>query len=171
MGLWVNFGIVCGMKKILDTIEHVSSIVCATSITDKETNNLSLINVIENLNIQIKTNPDIEKKRAETGWYSTPIVLQTVSRFHRKEAGIDASFDFQLTVRDPQGVTLGKAAGGTIAFPKDLKSLRTAVKINGFPVTTNGTYVVTMGVKDVGESEYIDVAHLPIDVSLKVEGV
>jgi hypothetical protein len=159
------------MKNILETIEHVWSVVCATSITDKETNNLSLINVVENLNIQIKTNPDMEKNRAELGWYSTPIVLQTVSRFHRKESGVDTSFDFQLVVRDPQGSILGKAAGGTIAFPKDLKSLRTAVKINGFPVTTNGTYTIILGVKDVGESQYVDVAQVPIDVALKVEGL
>jgi len=159
------------MSTILDKIEHVWSVVCVTAITDKETNNMSLINVVEHLNVQIKTTPEAEKKRAELGWYGTPIVLQSVSRFHKKEKGTDLSFDFQLVVRDPQGSVLGNAAGGTIAFPKDLVSLRTSVKINGFPVTTNGTYHVIMRIKEVGEGEFEDVAKVPIEVVLKVEGI
>lgn len=152
---------------ILDMIGHVWSVACSSSITDKESNNISLINLIERLNVTIKTNPEAEANRAKIGWYATPISFDVASRFVRKVPG-DLSFGFRLTMIDSLGKELGDRAEGTLAFPKDLASVRTVVKVSGFPVTVNGMYRIVMSIKDVSESEYTVVQEIPIEVVLTV---
>lgn len=157
------------MSNIATKIEHIWSVVCQMSLTDKDTNNISMINVVENLNVSIRTNEQIEKKKEEVGWYATPINVHVVNRFRKKADELeDMSFNFQMLVADPQGIYIGNPAEGTLAFPKDLRSMRTSVKLNGFPVTKSGTYHVVTKIKDVGENEYEEVGRVPIDVNLTV---
>ena len=156
-------------KNFFEIIEHVMSVVCVNAITDKDSNTMSLINLIERLNVTLTPTVEAEKKRAEIGWYSTPIVVQVVSRFYRKEEGTDMSFDLQSYIVGPEGKSMGANKESTFAFPKNLKNLRMVGNIAGFPVSMSGMYYVVVRIKDVGESDYVEVARIPIEVSLTVK--
>lgn len=157
------------MNTILQKIKPLWSVVCASSIVDKETNNMSLINLIENLNITIQETPEVKAQYEKSGWYATPINLKVVSHFHRIEKGSDLSFSFQMQVIDPNGKALGHNAEGTMAFPKDLKNMRMVVALNGLPVAQSGQYHVAVQMKDVGEDTYLEIQKIPLEVQVTVK--
>jgi len=79
------------------------------------------------------------------------------------------SFDFQALIVGPEGTPMGQKMESTLAFPKDLVNMRMVGNIAGFPVSMNGVYYVLIRIKEVGESEYVEVARVPIEVNLTVK--
>ena len=154
---------------ILNKIDPLWSIVCSSTIVDKDTNGISLINIIERLKITIKASVDIEKKKEKLGWYTTPINLRVASHFYRKEQETDLSFNFQLLVVDPDNKVLGSKAEGSLAFPKKLINLRMIAALNGLPVTKSGTYYIVVRMKDVGETDYIEIRRIPIEIDITIK--
>jgi hypothetical protein len=64
---------------------------------------------------------------------------------------------------------IGSVVNNTVAFPKNLVNLRLKADLSGVPVTESGTYHVALHIKDVGESDHIEVKRIPFDVQLVIE--
>lgn len=149
--------------KTKKTLTHVWSVATSSSLLDKDTNNISLLNTLEKLTINIKeTDLDKVKKEGAEG-IIFPIVFEVVSRFTRKEIGVGEAFDYKLNLINPEGKIIVNSEQ-KIAIDKNIKNIRVRTNIQSLPVSTSGDYILYIEFKDVGDNKYDKVAELPIEV-------
>src|SRR6266436_4257430 len=106
-------------------IDHVWSVVCSRSATDRETNNISLFEVIEQLNV-LGPLPDPAARAA------APIPFEIVSLWARSQPAEAEESTGRLTLIAPNG---NEAYAQT--FPVNLTEnlrMRTQMRSMGFPL-------------------------------------
>jgi len=150
-------------------IKHLWSIICSYSVIDRDTNNISLVNLIDTLSVTVEPTKKQEEEKKGRGWYLVPITLQLISFFRKKTRDRDVSFDTQINIINPDGKIIGVSITGTLAFPQKLVNLRARYIISGFPVDKGGTYHVQLRVRETAAKDFVEVARVPIDVNLKVQ--
>lgn len=147
-------------------LRHAWSILCTSSTLDQETNNLSLNNLIEQLNVNI--GKEDAKKKSEDGsqGYMIPVQLEVITRVIKRDPQMNLAFEIKIDLLDPSNKVLASHSPGTIGLKNGVKNMRIRSRLPGFPVTAPGTYTLSVQLKEAGESEYTEVDRLPLDVSL-----
>jgi hypothetical protein len=132
-------------------MKHIWSIICSLSSIDYESNNVSLLNCLEQLNIQ-----PFKDENDKT----IPILFEVVSLWR----GDDDEFkgDVLLELFDPNGKKL-KDFPFELIKPRGMKRLRTRIKINSMPFTGIGDYIFKLKIKTKGE-DYKIVSEIPLEV-------
>ncbi len=148
-------------------IEHLWSVLCETALIDSETNNLSLLNVVEQLNIS--SIPQIAPIPTK-GIVGIPVIstkLELVSFFQRKNTEKEElEIDATLILLDPSNKVI-KEGQFKIQFPKGMKRLRFRTKINGLPITIPGEYRFNLSIKEM--DEVTEICSLPMDVKIEAK--
>jgi hypothetical protein len=142
-------------------IKHVWTILCRESKIEAETNNISIIDAYDS--IQIGATID-ETAMDKTKPLVAPIALEVTSLFFRDEKGKIESFNTMLKVIDPKGVALGEFKVKS-EFQEHQNRMRTRMKLDSLPLTTSGTYIFEVyleGQKD----KYHSVSAVPLDVTV-----
>lgn len=153
------------MDKENKKIKHIWSLICTSTAVDKISNNISLFNVIERLNITI-TKDDIVK----IGQKTVPILInfEVVNQFEiLSEIN---NFEVRLDFLDPIGNCLMKTEH-KLEIPSNnkTKNIRFIVKVNKIKITTTGKYNISVNVKEPDKKDFREVYKIPlsIDISLK----
>jgi hypothetical protein len=137
-------------------IEHVWSVLCSDSVIDRSTNNVSIFNVLE----QIQA---VTPREPEEG-VTLPIRAQVVSLWHRvgtsqPEVGearvVLQGPDEQVILRDAHVLELTKSR------------LRTRLLINGLPIRSSASYAVVVEYRQ-GEGSWNVATKLPLEVEFSV---
>lgn len=113
------------------------SVLCRSSSTDTESNNVSLFNVVEQLGVPAAADGNV-----------VPIDFELVSLFQRDDPTEPQIEDAELTIRDPSGTVIG-----TFNLVADMNNtLRSRVRLTSraFRVSGEGIYWFEMTVN--GES-------------------
>jgi hypothetical protein len=147
------------MKK--ESIKYIRTILCAKSIVEAESGNISLIELIEAITISI---PQPLPQDKPTG---LPFGFEVVSFWTKEKDADDAQIDLKLDAIDPKG-TLLNSHNGIFTFPKDKDSMRFIFKIAGFNVTESGIYLLRLSYKKHGETEYVVAEETPLRLTLQV---
>jgi hypothetical protein len=142
-------------------MKHIWSILCKESVIDRNTNNISILNVLEEMILLPPSREVMEKSKKPI---KIPLKLELVSLWEDKKRSREKKLDVRIEKYGP-GKEMISVFERKIPIPKDKKRLRTIVKIMGFGFTKPGTYLFRVRVKT--KKRYKLVAELPLEVHIK----
>ncbi len=151
------------MKKVED-IKHIWSIICSQSTIDSETNNLTLVNVIEKITVNVLP-ADIDKMKADGAkGFMLPAQLEVTSFFKKQDEKKVGVFDMRVRMTNPVGETMITSLPQKIGLKEGVKNIRIRNRFAGIPVEKTGEYSFVVDLKDISETEYAEVGRIPLDV-------
>lgn len=138
-------------------MKNIWSILCQESSVDSNTNRMSLFNCIDELTMSFAKKEEINDKPK-----NIPLSFDLVSLWIKE---IDEPDVFKILIQffDPSGEELKYFEQG-INFEEGKKRLRAIIKVNGFMITSDGTYKVKLSYKQQNNDKYKLVSELPFDV-------
>jgi hypothetical protein len=139
-------------------ITHLWTVLCSKSSIDKETNNVSLFSVIEQVTISGPTLP-----QGQTGL--VPMEFELVILWYNSPVAGPQRGHARILFKDSSDNTLS-----TFEFDADVTSSRrhrTTAKVNGLPFREPGTYRFLLQLNLEGETEFKDIISYPLDISFQ----
>lgn len=133
-------------------IDHVWTVVCSRAVIDRESNNVSLQNIIEQINIRGEPIPD----------RVVAVQLEVVTLWVRADFDVPSQATTRLTVLSPSGNVLGSFESDTDV--SEYERFRSRVKFEGLLMPEPGRYAFRMELKNKGESEWHEVATIPLKI-------
>lgn len=144
-------------------IKHIWTVLCRRSVIDQDTNNLSLYDILEQLEVEAKLKEDISQKNLVI---NVPIEFDVVSLWlTEKEDSFEGSFIIE--VEDPEGKVL-KTFDNKLSIPQGMRRMRTRLKVNGFAVKGSGDYNFNVYYKEIDKAKRTKVSVLPLEVGVKL---
>ncbi|HEX9722444.1 MAG TPA: hypothetical protein VGA53_04215 [Candidatus Paceibacterota bacterium] len=142
-------------------MKHIWSVLCQRSIVDQKSNNISLIDVLEQLNINVS--PEQAAKISEG--LMIPINFDIVSLWARKsEQDKPVKFEIIIDFHNSHGKKL-KSFNRAIEVAQNYQRMRTQVKIVGLQIFESGLHTFKVGIKTrQQEDKPRIVAELPLDI-------
>jgi len=154
-------------KKIPSKIIQEWSILCSNSLVDVDSNNLSLFNIIEqiNLNIELKSDKKFDEKAGDI----FPLNMVLVSRFRKtipedEPIEVDVKIDFV----SPDKELLGSFSQ-SFELGSGIDNIRLRSGIQGLKLTKSGMYNFVIFLKEQSEEKFDAVYSLPLKVTLNVK--
>lgn len=144
----------------MNNFKHIWSVACQKTLVDANTNILSLLEVLEKIDINIKNASKIKDKNSLT----VPIHFEVTSFWRKIETNKAVQGEAKIVIYSPQNAEIANASVKFTISAK-AKSSRTIVKINGMRLTGPGEYKIEVQEK-VGQ-EHIVVAEIPFDVTIE----
>ena len=133
-------------------IEHVWSVVCSKAVIDRDTNNVSLQTVLEQL--KIKGEPKQEGL--------VPMKFDVMSLWSRSDDNKPCEGRFRLAYVSPSGKVLINSEGEINLL--NTERFRSTVHSDGIPLGEGGRYKFKIEVQQEGEMEWSQVASIPLTV-------
>lgn len=138
-------------------IKHIWSVLCKKSIIDSETNNVTLSEVLEQINIGLD-------KSGKT--FTAPVNIlfdcEVVSMWVKNEKKI-FSGELKIDFCNPKG-DLVKDHVYPFEMLPEIKRLRTRIRFNGFPIEGAGVYSFEVYVREKGNNDFCLVSEIPMEV-------
>jgi hypothetical protein len=134
-------------------IEHVWSVLCTRASIDKETNNISLFDVIEQIAI--------------VDWTGQPgtaaAEFELVSLWTRDELNRPERAEARVSVRNPSGRRSVEQIQEIDL--RQFRRLRARSAFKGLPIEGPGLYIFIVEMRVPGQEQWIPVAKVPLDVT------
>ena len=140
------------MRKDTGMIDHIWSVLCFNSITDKDTNLISLINVLEQLNIQGE--PKLDGKLG--------LGIEIVSLWSRSINDVPCERSSQLSVYSPSGDLIYQKEHRVDLT--EFERMRVRGYIQGLNIPEAGRYNFIVEIQDENEEGWLEVAKIPMTV-------
>lgn len=144
----------------MNEIKHIWSVLCSNSSIDQTTNNVSLFNVIEQIELTKKSgsefNEDVEK--------GIGINLELITLWQK--TGRQTSFEHFVEFVDPIGKVLNEIKF-PFNFPEKVKRFRANLKIQGLKITKGGEYNFRISVKEESQTKFTKIHELPLLIEVK----
>ncbi|MBU0510519.1 MAG: hypothetical protein KKD28_11085 [Chloroflexi bacterium] len=137
-------------------ITHIWTVLCSRAVIDRDSNNCSLQNVIEQLNIKKKPEPEA----------MLVIAFDVVTLWSRTNPGVPGRGRERLTFLSPSGTELG-----SFEISIDLsntKRFRSQVRFEGLPVREPGLYSFRVDLQNDSETEWYQVAAIPLEITFEL---
>ena len=142
-------------------VKIVSAIVCQSSLLDQQTNNISLLNVLEDVRFDIKI---ADAKADISKGISLPFQFDFVVMFARSDTlkvEKELSFNGKVSLVSPEGIVLiDNPIQGVIE--KGKKRFRMTIKFNGVKLTKSGVYVFRCSIFGT-QKDNIQTSETPVD--------
>lgn len=154
-------------------IEHCWSILCKSTMLDTETNDLSIMGVVDRVHFQVPKEMMKKSEEEKSKGFLIPIGLEIVSKFKKVNKNKSFAFDHRFRLLNPEGEQLGIIEGGRLAMDEKANSMRVRGKIPSLLVekkNKGGDYEIAVEVKDVADNDYIEVNRIPIEVQWSEAG-
>lgn len=135
-------------------MKHVWTIVCLNKIDDKTTNNVSLIEVVDRLELEGSL-PDVRPLNLPF-----PLPLHVVSNWWRDNDEDRLQYRARMKLISPQGETLSTFE--TTVNLEDNPRFRVALEMETFPFTGSGVY--TLDISYLGGIGWTSVASIPLEI-------
>lgn len=145
----------------LSKLKHIWSVVCNSSSIDQETNNFSLYNVIEQLEIKVK--PGGIPKNEDSAVVG--ITLELITLWKKEAAGESLDVEQRTEWVDPAGKVLLSSVGG-FKIGKVIDRARFRFQANGLKVTVPGYYYFRVAARYATDTDFIIVAETPVQVNI-----
>ena len=141
-------------------IRHLWTVFCSQSLTDSESNNVSLVNVLERLQV------GIPEQAVTRGKWVVPMRCEVVTLWERGVLLNPSQGVARIEIIDSTGQMLGSGEVGI-----DLSAhvrCRSRLAFSGFPVTDSGRYVIRTSLVENGVEPPHVVNEYPVEVSVQV---
>lgn len=135
-------------------IRHVWSVYCANSVIDKASNNVTLIEVIERIEVGPQSDPDQQML--------LPIISNLVTLWSRRQVDTPVRGRVKTQFHDPSGAVMGEWE-----YDVDLtveRRTRNRARLPGLQVRGSGIHEWRILVWDDGDSAWEEVAAVPIEI-------
>lgn len=134
-------------------IDHVWTVVCSRAVIDRESNNVSLQNVIEQ--ITIRGEPILDTV--------VPIPLDVVTLWVRTNTDMPGQAHTRLTFLSPSGTVLGSLESEVDL--SEYERYRARTHFQALPVTEPGRYIFRIELQNEGASKWRQVAIVPLRIT------
>ena len=148
-------------------MNHIWSVISEKVTIGQDSNNLSLINIIEQLNISSSLEELTKATSSENG-VVVPFNLVFTSLWVKEEEELseEVGLELQLKIIDPEQKTIGSIEN-KVVVKENHKRIRTRFKLDNFRVTGSGMYKLVILKKE--NDEYKEIKSIPLDISLKAD--
>jgi hypothetical protein len=143
-------------------LKNIWSILCARSIIDKETNNISIYDALEQLEVEVK----IKNNEGIPVAINLPIEYEVVGMWLRENTEKEIKAELIIELFNPKGKII-KTFNQSIEMPAKMKRLRSRLRIKGFTVEMPGGYLFKVKIKEADQVEFRVVSELPLEVHIK----
>jgi hypothetical protein len=133
-------------------IEHVWTVVCSRAVVDRESNIISLHDIIEQLNIEGEPVPD----------GMIPLRLEVATLWTRSNFDVPERGRARLVFLSPT-----RMIGNPPEVEVDLSNVkrhRTMWRFQGLPASESGRHIFRVEFQDEGETEWRQVAAVPLEI-------
>ena len=137
-------------------IRHVWSVLCETRIIDKDTNNLSLINIVEQLNFDISKDKSTEDQPVEIRG-----VLNVVSMWTRKNRDEPSKGESRVRIKNPDN----KYTPPT-EMMLDLTNFVRLRSLTSLAIGLNKTGIYSVIIELKTGKKWNEVASIPVEVNI-----
>jgi len=138
-------------------IKHIWSVLCREALIDSETNNVSLLNIFERLEINISLPKDI------TIPVDVPITYELVSLWVKDNLTKEEELDINISIISPENEVVNQLSKKMV-IPVDKARMRSRIKITGLKITKSGNYLFQIAVKEMNSKKFTTEAELPLEV-------
>ncbi len=149
--------------------QNLWTILCKKAIVDKETNLISLVEIVEKfvVDIDIEKAPEHVKQTLKEGKNPLQIggEMTLASYWAISEENTGEKLSVVTIIRDEKKKDLGKAEFSFTAQEGE-RNHRTFLRLPSFPVTQSGIYTITTTLKDKND-KIIAKSILPVNVEIK----
>jgi hypothetical protein len=148
-------------------INHEWSVLCLNAVLDKDTNNLSLINLIEqiSLDVELKEGNEWDDKKGD----SFPLNMVIVSRLRKVVDDQDlVNGNIKVDFISPNKETISSFEQG-FELGKGIDNIRMRFGIGGLVLKTSGVYYFVVNLREGEEDKYKKVYSLPLKVTLNIK--
>src|SRR3989344_7246346 len=139
-------------RKDDDKIELAWTILCEKSVIDSESNNLSLQNVIEEVQLHAprgaKLGDEVLSKEKVA-----PFNFELITFWRKLAKDREISKEIQVEVFDPDGKSLGKV-GGPLKIAKEHRRLRHRIRFNTIKATIPGEYTFLVSAREDSSGKF-----------------
>jgi hypothetical protein len=140
-------------------IQHVWTLPCRVAITDQNTNNVSLVEVLEEIAVApLEASPDPARPKF-------PAVFDVVSLWARANPDEPATGQGRVRLVSPRGETLIEQA--VEVDLREVRRLRSVGRIMGLPLRGAGTYHFRIDVRPNPDAAWTEVGRVPLEVSVE----
>ncbi|MFW9940463.1 MAG: hypothetical protein ACFFFT_05440 [Candidatus Thorarchaeota archaeon] len=143
-------------------IENVWTVICQRSVVDKDTNNLSIFDVLEQFTI---TAPKLPKSR-DNKKTIIPLSFEVISFWIKKNMDHPETGTAKLTFKAPNG-NQEEGAIFDINLQKH-KRFRSKIKVAGIPFYGSGEYVFIVYLKNEKTGKWKEVSKVPIEIIVNI---
>lgn len=134
-----------------NSIQLLSSILCQKSIIDLDTNNLTLVDLIEEIHLSV---PKIPKTNSTASFPLPGFRFEHISFLFRDKAANDTKIAIETDLIDPSGKILNTYKENFV-FPAGPKRMRFRNRITGLSLTTAGDYYFKTRMTVAGQGEIL----------------
>lgn len=139
-------------------IQHVWSVLCSKASIDRETNNISLFEVIEQIQIQgLADEPGV-----------LPCSLELVSLWSRTEPDKPSRGEARIFLRTPRTTNLMPQTQAVDL--QQYRRLRSRLVIPSIPIEGPGIYTFVVECREQGREQWVQVASIPLEVQVAIAG-
>lgn len=146
-------------------IKHIWSVLCQRSSVDQQSNNVSLFDVFEALEVGI--NPVSNIKTVDNPEFNIPVQYQVVTLWTITDAKNNEG-EVRITLINPDGKEK-ILVNSDLKFPPGKRRMRSINQIQGLPVNKSGDCHFIIELKQ--EGKFQKVADLPLEVKLNINAI
>jgi len=141
-------------------MKHIWSVLCNKSIIDTDSNLISLIDCIEEINFS----QDISKNNEIKDKLILPISLQIVN-FWLIEKNDSNKLNIKIEIIGPENTKIQEITGD-FEIQNNYKRYRTRININGIHILGGGRYYLNVYFRTNKIKDFDKASELPLDVNL-----
>jgi len=141
--------------------KHIWSVICRKGSIDSETNLISLLDVLERIDVAIEKTEGVSEL-PKSGGILLPFEAELVSFFTcdpREESEVITEF------LNPNGQIL-LAETHKLKVKAGDKRVRSKLKLSNLPVNKSGAYIFKVSIKDTSSNKALIVAEIPLDIEI-----
>ena len=141
---------------------------CQKSITDKDNNLISLVEVIERLTVSLNEEflKQVHAAKAQKP-YAFQHPFELVNMWQFDDSTPERSIEARLELLDPTAKVLS-TLDYDVKIQPDQQRLRVNIKIPIVQVTVGGAYWFRVSVRSLGKKGYQEVANVPLEMVVQI---
>lgn len=144
-------------------IRHIWSVLCQKSSIDVDSNNVSLFNVVEEVQVNFQGTLNKTPDKPIT----LPLAFELVTLWEYLGPNKNSiNVDVEVQIADPFGRQVSHNIS-SITIPSDKSRVRQVTKFTALPVTVSGRYTVSLKAKLSTDNMMSVVAEIPVQVLLR----
>lgn len=152
-------------------VKPIWAVLCQEASVDKNTNNISLFKVVEQLQFGIKME-DLDKLKGDPKFDPTkpiafPFAMQLVILWKNLINNSAFEFTVKISLKDPNANIIDEMSA-VFKFENGKDRLRTIVSINRIPVTKSGDYTYSIMMKK-NKDDFEEVYSIPVRIDLDLK--
>ena len=140
-------------------IQHIWTVVCRAHIVDQQTNNVSLIDVLEEITVA----PEGVETPANVRQF--PAIFSVVSLWSRGDPARPETGQARLSFLSPAGEQLGENTAEVDL--REFRRMRLLNQFMGFPAAGAGIYRFVVERRADANAPWEEVARVPLDVTVQ----